>query len=77
MDAVVVVAVLMHNKVIIGRIWQPEKPRNIDTNPSISAEDLQKKARGDTLERTGRGQPLVDDWGGNTESENVREVLLD
>ena len=42
MDAVVV-AVLMHNKVIIERIWQPEKPRNMDTNPSISAGFAEKK----------------------------------
>ena len=37
MDAVVVVAVLMHNKMIIERIRQSEKQRNIDTNPSVSA----------------------------------------
>ena len=37
MGAVVVVAVLMHIKTVTWHIRQSEKPRNIDTNPSISA----------------------------------------
>ena len=61
MGAVVVVAVLMHIKTVIWHIRQSEKPRNIDTDPSISAGSSTSVLKKQCKKRLA-GLKIASDW---------------